>query len=585
MTFSSTQHTRFWLALGASILALCSYAVLEFTKQDSLATPDFGPNVRIFDPSMPSATVQAELDHIFRAQESNQFGNQRYAILFKPGVYHNTVRLGFYTQVMGLGTAPDTVTLHGGVSVDAGWFHRDATQNFWRSVENIALIPTDGTMRWAVAQAAPMRRVLVQGNMLLDDEGWSSGGFIADSWVDGKVSSGMQQQWLSRNARFGEWEGANWNMVFVGVENAPSAVNWPNPAYSVIEQVPVVREKPFLTIDAQGRFSVFVPELVRNGRGVSWHGKSTPGHTIPIHRFHIARAEVDTAASLNAALAEGKHLLLTPGVYRLDDTLRVTSADTVVLGLGLASLQAATGKPAMTVADVEGVKLAGILFDAGSHNSPVLLQVGSVGSHIDHANNPISLHDLFFRVGGAGPAHASLSLQINSQHVIGDDLWLWRADHGTGVGWEINTTRNGLEVNGDHVTLYGLAVEHFHQIQTLWNGNHGRLYFYQSEIPYDVPDQASWMNGSLNGYASYKVADTVTHHEATGLGIYCFFDTNPLVKLTHAIEIPVRHEVGESIVFRDITTVSLGGTGEITHVLNQRGDTVNSANQVARLAR
>lgn len=148
----------------------------------------------------------------------------------------------------------------------------------------------------------------------------------------------------------------------------------------------------------------------------------------------------------------------------------------------------------------------------------------------------------------------------------------------------MNTTRNGLEINGDHVTLYGLAVEHFHQIQTLWNGNHGRLYFYQSEIPYDVPDQASWMNGDLNGYASYKVADTVTHHQAVGLGIYCFFDTNPSVKLAHAIEIPENPAV-PGIVFRDITTVSLGGTGEISHVLNQRGDTANTANQVVRLAR
>lgn len=69
-------------------------------------------------------------------------------------------------------------------------------------------------------------------------------------------------------------------------------------------------------------------------------------------------------------------------------------------------------------------------------------------------------------------------------------------------------------VNGNDVTMYGLMVEHFLEYQTLWNGNGGRTYFYQSEIPYDVPDQASWMshNGTVNGYASYKVADTVTSH-------------------------------------------------------------------------
>jgi len=229
---------------------------------------------------------------------------------------------------------------------------------------------------------------------------------------------------------------------------------------------------------------------------------------------------------------------------------------------------------------VDGVKIAGLLFDAGTTSSPALLEVGPSGSAADHGQNPTSLHDLFFRVGGAGPGKADTSLKINSRQVLGDHFRIWRADHGEGVGWNVNTTRNGLVVNGADVTLYGLFVEHFHEYQTIWNGNGGRLFFYQSEIPYDVPDQAGWMNGAANGYALYKVGSQVTSHAATGLGIYCFFQTNPQVKLGSAIEAPT----ATGVKFSRMATVSLGGKGEITHVINDRGATVKDGSNNAYLA-
>jgi len=95
------------------------------------------------------------------------------------------------------------------------------------------------------------------------------------------------------------------------------------------------------------------------------------------------------------------------------------------------------------------------------------------------------LADVFFRVGGAGIGRAKVSLAINSSDVIVDHTWIWRADHGTGVGWEKNTASNGMVVAGDDVTAYGLFVEHHQEFQVLWKGNGGRTYFYQSEIPYD----------------------------------------------------------------------------------------------------
>lgn len=567
------------LSAGFAALLLLGCQATD-AKKVQPETPDFGSNVMILDPGMSPEVIQTKLDNLFKQQESNQFGPERYAVLFKPGVYHNKVKLGFYTQLLGLGQFPDDVMLQGGIQVEAAWHEEDATQNFWRSVENLSVTPDNGTMQWAVSQAAPLRRIHVRGNMLLDDNGgWSSGGFIADSLIDQQINSGTQQQWLTRNSNMGSWTNANWNMVFVGVKNAPDADHWPTPPYTVVEQTPVVREKPFLTLDNAGAYQVFVPALRSKTQGISWQDTRPQGETVPLTQFYIAKAATDTAATINAALGKGKHLLLTPGIYRLDKPLQVNLPNTIVLGLGIATLQPVAGNAAMSIADIDGVKLGGVLFDAGEKNSQVLLQLGDSKSNISHAQNPTTLHDVFFRVGGAAVGNTTHSVIINSNHVIGDNLWVWRGDHGNGIGWATNKTKHGIVVNGDDVTMYGLFVEHFHNYQTVWNGENGAVYFYQSEAPYDVPNQQSWMNGNVNGFASYKVGDHVTHHTAIGMGVYCFFNENPEVKLNSAIEAPA----GENIRFSHVTSVSLGGTGEITHVLNEVGETSKPGHEVSRV--
>jgi hypothetical protein len=515
-----------------------AWEVFTFGPISATQTPDFGPNVLLFDPAMPAASIQSRVNAVFGEQEDNQFGDARYAFLFKPGSYDLDVNVGFYTHVVGLGASPDDVMINGAVRAEADWFDGNATQNFWRAAENFAVTPDGGTNRWAVSQAAPFRRVHVLGNLVLDDGGWSSGGLLADAKVDGQITSGSQQQWLTRNTNMGSWAGANWNMVFVGVLNAPGG-NFPNPPYTRVNESPVIREKPFLMVDEGGNYQVFVPSVRTN--------------------------------------AAGKHLLLTPGVYHLGETIEVTQAGTVVLGLGLATLIPDDGVVAMTVADVDGVKVAGILFDAGPVNSPLLMQVGPPGSSADHSDDPTSLHDVFFRVGGAAVGKATVSLEVNSDDVIGDHFWIWRGDHTYGIGWNSNTADTGLIVNGDDVTIYGLFVEHYQKYQTIWNGERGRTYFYQNEIPYDVPNQASWMNGGTQGYAAYKVADDVTTHEAWGLGSYCFFSTNDSVILDHSFEVPNT----PGVKFHNMTTVSLGGRGTIRHVINGTGGPSNSATNVA----
>ncbi|MPZ80797.1 MAG: sialidase [Actinophytocola sp.] len=551
--------------------------------------PNLGPNTFVYDPSTPAGTIQSRLDSIAAQMKTNQFGTERYAVLFKPGTYNADVNLRFYTQVAGLGLSPDDVNLNGHVRVEADWLQQgdnpnnlgNATQNFWRSAENLSVtLPAGQIERWAVSQAAPYRRMHLRGQVQLwnGGDGWASGGLIADSRIDGVVESGSQQQFFTRNSDLrGGWSGSVWNMVFAGTAGAPPQ-NFPNPSHTVVGTTPKIREKPFLYVAGDGEYRVFVPALRENTSGTSWGNGAAQGTSISLADFYVV--QVGTPAStINAALAEGKHLLFTPGVHHLGEALRVTNPNTVVLGLGLATLTPDTGQAAIQVSDVDGVKLAGLLIDAGPVSSPVLAEIGPSGSSANHSANPTSLHDVFFRVGGAHVGKASVSLRVNSRDVIGDHMWLWRGDHGTGIGWDANTAANGLVVNGDNVTMYGLFVEHYQQYNTIWNGNGGRTYFYQNEMPYDPPSNAAWgsSGGGALGWASYKVADSVTTHEAWGVGVYCFFNTNPAVTASRGFEVPNT----SGVRFHGLVTVSLGGVGTINRVINDTGEVANLPHQVS----
>jgi hypothetical protein len=533
-------------------------------------TPNFGPNVHIYDPSMSAATIQSSLDAVYNAQAANQFGTRRDAELFKPGTYDVNANIGYNTQIAGLGLSPDDVNINGGVTSDATG--NNATQNFWREAENMAITPSSGTDTWAVSQGASMRRIDVRGNLKLDPtlDGWSSGGFLADSRISGQTASGSQQQWMSRNDSWGSWAGSVWNMVFVGDVNAP-AQNFPNPSYTTIGQTPQEREKPFIYVDSAGAYHVFVPALEQNTQGTTWAGGNQQGTSLPMHDFYVTQPG-DTAATMNSALAAGLNLIVTPGVYQLNQTLNVTHANTIILGMGLATLQPVNGVNAITTADVSGVQLADLLIDAGPTNTTTLVQIGPAGASANNAANPNSIEDVYFRIGGDGANKATNSLVINSPNTIGDNLWLWRADHGDGVGWTSNTADTGLIVNGVNTTMYGLAVEHYQKYEVQWNANGGRTYFFQNENPYDPPNQAAWMNGSTDGYAAYQVAPSVTTHQAYGVGSYCFFNVNTAIVNDHAFEAP--NTAG--VQFHDLLTVSLGGVGTINHVINQTGAAANA---------
>jgi hypothetical protein len=535
---------------------------------------DLGPNVLVYGPG-DDAALQSKLDSVFSQQETNQFGTQRYQFLLKPGTYSNiNAQLGFYTSISGLGQDPDDVDVNGDVTVDAGWMSGNATQNFWRSAENMELNPVSGTDRWAVAQAAPFRRMDVRGGLNLDSSsyGWASGGYIADSKISGTVGNYSQQQFYTRDSSIGGWSNGVWNQVFSGVQGAP-AQSFPNPVYTTLDNTPVSVEKPYLYLDSSGDYQVFVPSKRTNARGVSWANGHTPGTSLPISTFYVVKAGA-TAETINAALAQGLNLLFTPGVYHVDQTINITRPDTVVLGLGEATVVPDNGVTAVHVADVDGVRLAGLLLDAGTVNSPALLQVGDGHSSVSHAADPIVISDVFARVGGAGPAAVTTAMEVDAANTVIDHTWLWRADHGDGAGWTTNPADYGLVVRGDNVEATGLFVEHFKKYDVDWFGNGGQTIFFQNEKAYDPPNQAAIQNGSTLGYAAYKVENSVTTHEAWGLGSYCNFTADPTIRMDHGFEVPTT----SGIKMHDLSVVSLGGNGEYNHVVNNTGDpTVGTA--------
>jgi hypothetical protein len=538
---------------------------------------------------MPVSQIKATVDAIAAEQVSNQFGAQRYALLFKPGVYGSPAdplnfQVGYYTEVAGLGASPKDVTVNGTIdsyNQCAGRNNCTALVNFWRSLSNLTIeVAGKGGCQfgefWATSQAAPMRRVHVDGTATLMDyctpPSFASGGFIADSrFTNSTVVNGSQQQYLVRNSEISGWSNAVWNQVFAGVQGAP-AQSFPSPPYTTLERNPQSREKPLLTVDAKGRYSVFVPHAQSSSSGTTWSAGEPVGRSMAIERFFIARPS-DSVRTINRALSRGQNLIFTPGVYPIDATIEVKRPDTVVLGLGMATLDARNGVVPMTVADVAGVDISGLIFDAGPVNSPTLLRVGSRHGGRGHGHaragrsGPTTLNDVFFRVGGAHVGKATVSLEVNSDDVILDDVWAWRADHGDGVGWASNTADTGVVVNGDNVTATGLFVEHYQRYEVIWNGENGKTIMFQNEMPYDPPNQAAWQHDGTPGWAAYKVAPWVRTHEGWGLGSYCFFNVDPTIHASHAFEVPVT----PALKLHDILSLSITNNGTIDHVVNDFG--------------
>jgi hypothetical protein len=604
-----------WLAAGPAQLAAA--AVSQPAQDSSSMCPGanvaaFGPNVCVFSDTMSQATIQADLNAIATQQVpvASQFDSQRYAIFFLPGTYGSAAdplvfQVGYYTEVAGLGAMPQDTVINGAIDVfnnlcTAGTTNCNSDDNFWRSLSNLTLnvhLPssppayappvldpsgpscTNSAEMWSVSQAAPIRRVIINGSVVFQDycatNNYASGGFIADSQVSGDLNFYGNQQFMVRNDDIGGTNGALWNMVYSGVQGAPAPVfTGIGNQVTVLPTSPVSEEEPFLYTNSGG-YDVFVPAVQHDSSGPSWASGSEAGTSIPLSKFFIASPNTPVPA-INIALALGKDLILTPGVYDLSQAILVSRPDTVVLGLGLATLVPQDGNAAMVVLPNNGVKLSGLIIDAGPVNSPVLLSVGIPGP--GNASDPDLIQDVFFRIGGAEatPVSATVSLLDNASNSIIDNLWAWRADHGNAVGWTVNTADTGVVVTGNNVTAYGLAVEHYQKNEVIWSGQGGTEVFFQNEMPYDPPSQSAWMaSPTQDGYPAFLVTGNVKSFQGYGMGSYIvFIDTSATLYADAAFQSPDT----PGVQFHNLTVVYIGGSGGDKSIINGVGGPVTSTN-------
>ena len=226
------------------------WSIAEFTAYTSgsgTSPPptggSFGPNVYVFTPSMSQSSIQSTLNTIANEQVSNQFGTQRFALLFAPGTYGSSASplvftVGYYTEVAGLGQNPSQVVINGSINtfnqcIGGGSSNCNATDNFWRSISNLTINVMGNTGCyagddfWASSQESPLRRVDINGKLTLMDyctgaPDFASGGEIADSVFSSTVTNGSQQQYIVRNSNIGSWSNSVWNQVFCGDNGAPA---------------------------------------------------------------------------------------------------------------------------------------------------------------------------------------------------------------------------------------------------------------------------------------------------------------------------------------------------------------------------
>jgi len=580
----------------------------------SLENQIFGDNMYFYDRKHEKAEtakndINAQFSSIGLGGANGEWTTKRQAYYFKPNVNGqtydvggsgsassaeaNSIELGFYSHIGGLGKVPSDVKLGSIFTRPHLSGGANATCTFWRSVENVEVMRD---FSWTVSQSTSARRLLIEStSKYISDIGdtnfWGSGGFIADAhYTTDRPNWKGQQQWYTRNTVFPSGSnamGGSYNMVWQGCVNAPKAddSNWP------IETTPIIREKPFLFIDKDGEYKVFVPDWQKDRIGVSWSSTDMGKGKIQdlLTTWYVAK-EGDTDVEINLALKTGKNIFFTPGHYALNAPIQVNRKDAILLGAGIASV---TLEPTeenswgcIFADDKDGIIVAGLLMD--SFNSTTYqIRIGNQEAKANHATNPILLTDITCRVGGVQSKNIQIqaAMQINSNNVVGDHFWLWRADHGSQKGgdarWVRDRCKNGLVVTGNDVTLYGLFVEHFQEYEVLWLGERGRTFFFQNEPPYDAPNQKSWssQSGKVDGYAAFKVANTVKEHRTIGLGSYAVFTgTDGNVNKKNGFEVPN----SPNVKLEKMCITRFAGPGNIQNVVNNTGgSTATGAKRVS----
>lgn len=596
--------------------------------------------------------------------EPGTYGSSTNPLVFEVGYYTEVAGLGAVPQdtiINGqIEVFPNALDC---ASATNCW--ANSTVNFWRSMSNLTLnvmdtannyVPQPITQQppigdsadcyggttdmWSVSQATPVRSVIINGTLNFQaycsqtgygSNDFGSGSYVANSEINGQLDWSGNQQGIARNSDFQSAAGYVWNYVYSG-DGCPPGYTSANPCSPTVNafdgsktitggtdgiigvdqvtelpQSPVTEEEPFLYttssnyMTSPNAWDAFVPAVQHDSSGPNFLSGTEAGSSVGLSSFFIASPSTPEEL-VQAALDVGRNLILTPGVYDLNSALLVNHPNSLVIGLGFPVLVPQRGNASMFVLPNNGVKVSGVIFDAGPVNSPVLLSVGTPGLSANSAVDPDLIQDVYFRVGGAETTSvsATVSLLDNADNSIIDNVWAWRADHGnntsvtgpegeTGAGWTYNQGATGVAVTGDNVTAYGLAVEHYQKYEVVWSGDNGTEIFFQNELPYDPPSQKAWEVSNVQpGYPSFLVTNNVQNFHGYGLGSYVVFIYTPTV-LWDAMTYEAPDTPG--VIFTDAmdlfisSTCSVNGdcpapgqSGGLDSVINGVGGPATSAN-------
>lgn len=522
-------------------------------------------SIRVFDQEEDHSSIQKHIDDTYSVLQTDEFSTKRSAMLFLPGDYSDiTVKNGYYTSISGLGKAPLDVVVEK-VEVKNHPNTKNALINFWRSIENFHA--KEDSM-WATSQAAPLRRMSFAKNLHLSDyedeaQNYSSGGFMANSYVGGLINNGSQQQYYFRNDRFGAYSSSNFNTVLEGCLGSVPFTTWQETHATIIKQTEDVMDKPNIVYDKNKGLGVNVYKKVNATSSYSWGDLNKEDATfVPIDDFYFVNPR-NKAVDINRAIKDGKHIMFTPGIYDIDDVIEIDRDGTIVYGMGLATLRCKNEDTIFRVNNVS-TNISGLILQSGESSSSLL--------ELNGDSNPTNsyLGDVFFRTGGEdeNDTFTETCLVVNQNNAILDHIWVWRADHGENIGWNKNIGHQGVVVNGDNNIFHCLMVEHYEKYQTTINGEFNKVIFYQSETPYDALEQEDWTRGleeKDRGYASYYVEDDVKNHYAIGLGVYFHSIAKTPIYCNSAYEAPK----SENIIMKNMVVRHFGGDGGFVHFINE----------------
>ncbi|EDV19038.1 uncharacterized protein TRIADDRAFT_62513 [Trichoplax adhaerens] len=530
----------------------CSSGAYFVEQNDGQALYNLGTTI-----GGPQTTVQMG--------KTTEWSESRYAILIAKGNYtmNGYFKLGYYTQVAGVSDNSDSVILSPGINVLNNCvkaFNADGSQNsrcyapggldnFWRSLSDLKMnIANDPVLRFAVSQASPIRDINIEGSagILMCDWntdigcGYTSGGFI-DKMKASSIGFGSQQQFYISNSQSNQLIAGAWNILsnnnnvdsITGAGDVNVQNRWPGYPFTKIDDTTMTRFQK--------------PKLVKDGD--QWHVqydyKASPISDFIVVQLNQKEDRTKISSydvhNINNQLINKVGMIVMPGIYDLDDTLYIPN-NKIVLGIGLPSFVCPPNTGKCMITESEGIRIAGLVFDSpvasslDTNSDAIILNIGEEGSGI--STNPVVLQDVYCRIAHIKPEQIASSayscVKVNADYTIGENLWLWRADHDAKF---INVLANaakapyGLIVHGNNVKMYGLFVEHFLNYQTVWFGKNGQVNFYQSEIPYYLPEGGitkcslpySDLVDETPACASLYITKSATGFTANGLGIYSYF--------------------------------------------------------------